>query len=107
MLSNRYKFDIMFEEELFNSVEYAYQSKKSTVCVNLDARSRLQLFVNPGKAKYIGKDIVKTQEWIMQRVKVMQENFKAKLEQRETYRRKLLACRGQILEAVPGELFWS
>ena len=107
VLSNLYKFDIMYEGELFNSVEHAYQSKKSIVCGNMDARRRLQLCVNPGKAKYIGKDIVETQEWIMQRVKVMREILQAKLEQCETYRRKLLACRGQIVEAVPGERFWS
>ena len=107
VLSNFYRFNLKFEGNVFNSVEQAYQFKKASVYGDEDAQHRIILSPNAGRAWVIGKEIKVDDEWPQKRVEVMRELLKAKLEQCPTYRRKLLSCKGLIVEAVPNQPFWS
>ena len=107
VLSNFFRFDLKFEGQRYHSVEQAYQAKKATVYGDEDAKRRIMFTTNAGKAWLIGKDIKVNDDWPQMRVEVMKELLKAKLEQCPTYYRKLLSCRGLIVEAVPNQLFWS
>ena len=57
--------------------------------------------------KKISEKIQVSAEWIDQRVDVMRKILRAKADQSQTYRKKLLNCKGQIVEAIRGDLFWS
>ena len=72
-----------------------------------DAKRRILFTMNAHRAWLIGKDIKVDEEWTEKRVEVMRELLKAKLEQCPTYYRKLLSCKGLIVEAVPNQTFWS
>ena len=107
VLSNFFRFDLTFEGQKYHSVEQAYQVKKATIYGDDDTKRRIMLTMNAGRAWMIGKDIKVDDEWSQMRVEVMRELLKAKLEQCPTYYRKLLSCKGLIVEAVPNQTFWS
>ena len=107
VLSNFFRFDLTFEGQKYHSVEQAYQVKKATIYGDEDAKRRILFTMNAGRAWVIGKEIKVNDEWPQKRVEVMRELLKAKLEQCQAYRRKLLSCKGLIVEAVPNQPFWS
>ena len=107
VLSNFFRFDFTFEGQKYHSVEQAYQVKKATIYGDDDTKRRIMLTMNAGRAWIIGKDIKVDDEWSQMRVEVMRELLKVKLEQCPTYYRKLLSCKGLIVEAVPNQTFWS
>ena len=107
VLSNFFRFDLTFEGQKYHSVEQAYQVKKATIYGDEDAKRRILFTMNAHRAWLIGKDIKVDDKWSEKRVEVMRELLKAKLEQCPTYYRKLLSCKGLIVEAVPNQTFWS
>ena len=107
ILSNFYHSQLIIDGVTYNCAEKAYQMKKASFCGDQEVFTRLKTCINAKECKEIGKRVTETAEWLYQRVDVMRQILKAKSEQCTTYRKKLLNCKGSIVEAVPGELFWS
>ena len=107
ILSNFYHSQLIVDGVTYNCAEKAYQMKKASFCGDQEVFTRLKTCINAKECKEIGKKVNETVEWLDQRVDVMRQILKAKSEQCTTYRKKLLNCKGPIVEAVPGELFWS
>ena len=59
------------------------------------------------EVKKIAQRIAVTADWIDQRVEIMRTILRIKADQCQTYRKKLLSCKGHIVEAIKGDLFWS
>ena len=89
------------------TAEKAYQMKKASFYGDQEVFNRLKTCLNAKECKEIGKRVTETAEWMDQRVDIMRQILKAKSDQCSTYRKKLLNCKGSIVEAVAGELFWS
>ena len=107
ILSNFYHSQLIVDGVAYNCAEKAYQMKKASFCGDQEVFTRLKTCINAKECKEIGKKVNETVEWLDQRVDIMRQILKAKSEQCTTYRKKLLNCKGPIVEAVPGELFWS
>ena len=107
ILSNFYHSQLIVDGVTYNCAEKAYQMKKASFCGDQEVFARLKTCINAKECKEIGKKVNETVEWLDQRVDIMRQILKAKSEQCTTYRKKLLNCKGPIVEAVPGELFWS
>ena len=107
ILSNFYHSQLIVDGVTYNCAEKAYQMKKASFCGDQEVFTRLKTCINAKECKEIGKKVNETVEWLDQRVDIMRQILKAKSEQCTTYRKKLLNCKGPIVEAVPGELFWS
>ena len=107
ILSNFYHSQLIIDGVTYNCAEKSYQMKKASFCGDNEVFNRLKTCINAKECREIGKRVNETAEWLDQRVDVMRQILKAKSEQCTTYRKKLLNCKGSIVEAVAGELFWS
>ena len=107
VLSNFYYCKLVIDGQKFNSSEKAYQVMKAKFHKNKTIEDELMEAHFVSDVKKISEKIQVSAEWIDQRVDVMRKILRAKADQSQTYRKKLLNCKGQIVEAIRGDLFWS
>ena len=107
VLSNFYYCKLVIDGKKYNSSEKAYQVMKAKFHKNKAIEDELMEAHFVSDVKKISEKIQVSAEWIDQRVDVMRKILRAKADQSQTYRKKLLNCKGQIVEAIRGDLFWS
>ena len=107
VLSNFYYCKLEIDGQKFNSSEKAYQVLKAKFHKLKDVEEELMECDFVSKVKKISEKINVSAEWIDKRVEVMRKILRAKADQCTTYRKKLLSCKGKIVEAIRGDLFWS
>ena len=107
VLSNFYYCKLVIDGEKFNSSEKAYQVMKAKFHQVKDVEEELMKCDFVSQVKKISEKIKVSAEWIDKRVEVMRKILRAKADQCPTYRKKLLSCKGKIVEAIRGDLFWS
>ena len=107
VLSNFYYCKLVIDGKKYNSSEKAYQVMKAKFHKNKAIEDELMEAHFVSDVKKISEKIQVSTEWIDQRVDVMRKILRAKADQSQTYRKKLLNCKGQIVEAIRGDLFWS
>ena len=107
VLSNFYYCKLIIDGLKFNSSEKAYQVLKARFHNAKDIEAQLMEADLVSDVKKISQKINVSAEWIDERVNVMRKVLRAKADQCQTYRKKLLNCKGRIVEAIRGDLFWS
>ena len=107
VLSNFYYCKLVIDGQKFNTSEQAYQVLKAKFHQLKDVEQELMECHFVSKVKKISEKIKVSAEWIDKRVEVMRKILRVKADQCTTYRKKLLNCKGKIVEAIRGDLFWS
>jgi ribA/ribD-fused uncharacterized protein len=107
VLSNFYYCDLTIDGEKFNTSEKAYQVLKAKFHGDSKIEEELMKTHFVSQVKKISEKIKVKPEWIDHRVDVMRKVLRAKADNCTTYRKKLLNCKGLIVEAIKGDLFWS
>lgn len=104
-LSNFAPVNVKIGENIFRSVEHAYQSEKSqeknwkTCCLCID---------RPGKIKKMSRKIKLSSDWEEKKIKVMKECLEQKYEQ-EPYKTLLIKTYPMIIEEGNywNDIFWG
>ena len=109
VLSNFYPCHIFYKNIWFNCSEQIYQYEKAIFHgITKDAlKSQLMLLKTPYEQKKWAKRITVRDAWMEVRREVMKNILRAKLECVREYKQVLLQSKGVLVEAVPGERFWS
>lgn len=107
ILSNFYRFRLVHDGRVFNCVEQAYQFEKAQLYNCEDIGAEILGQRTGYKAWAIAKQVKVDDRWEKARVDVMRRLIRAKAECCPQYRRKLMSCKGLIVEAVTSDLFWS
>ena len=107
ILSNFYRFRLVHDGRVFNSVEQAYQFEKAELYNCEDIGAKILGQRTGYKAWVIAKQVKVDNRWEKARVDVMRRLIHAKAKCSPQYRKKLMSCKGLIVEAVTGDLFWS
>ena len=107
ILSNFYEFPIYYNGMCFNCVEQAYQHAKAVMYERMDIATQL-LHLKTGYQQWrCAKRIKVDERWGEARVYIMRDILVQKLHCQESYRNLLLQTDAFIVEAVPGDKFWS
>ena len=105
--SNFYEHDIYYDGIKFNCVEQAYQHAKAVKCERMDIATRL-LHLKTGYEQWRCARAVQVDDrWADERVNIMRKILRCKLRFVPQYRELLSKSTGTIVEAVPGDKFWS
>lgn len=105
-LSNFYPCSITLNNNIFPSVEHAYQSEKSD---DSEWKKKCQTILKPGQIKKESKKIkINRKEWDSKRLKIMEFLINQKFDQ-ESLRIKLLATNDKVLQEGNnwGDEFWG
>jgi len=104
-LSNFEPVDVVFEGEIYPSVEHAYVAAKT---LDRTTRRSIAALATPGAAKRAGKSIKLRTDWEEVKLKVMSELVRQKF-QHVRMRKLLLATEdAQIIETNSwGDVFWG
>lgn len=104
-LSNFWPVDILFEGQMYPSVEHAYQAAKT---LDLDERRRIALLKRPGDAKRAGRYLTLRADWTEAKLKVMEELLRCKFAN-EALRKKLRATAGMLIMEgnTWGDTYWG
>lgn len=84
-LSNFYPMDILYEGEVYRSVEHAFQAAK---CSNKCDQKEIRTAKTPGKAKFIGKRVSLRHDWEAEKTSIMENLLRKKF--RHPMMKKLL-----------------
>lgn len=104
-LSNFYPCPIVYENDLYPSLEHAFQAAKTT-----DSKERewVRSARQPGEAKRRGRKVTKRSEWDDIRVNVMRELLLQKFNNPELRQRLLNTGEAQLIEGNNwGDVFWG
>lgn len=104
-LSNFYEVPVTYEGMTFSSNEAAFQAMKST-----SPKVRMEFCqLNPSEAKHHGRMITLRKDWEEVKLKIMTDLVRAKFEQHEDLRQKLLATGDAYLEEgnTWGDRIWG
>jgi ribA/ribD-fused uncharacterized protein len=104
-LSNFEPVDIVYEAELYPSVEHAYVAAKT---LDRDLRKSIALLPTPGAAKRAGRSLKLRPDWEMVKLTVMEDLLRQKF-QHVRLRRLLMSTVGiDIVEGNTwGDRFWG
>lgn len=91
----------------FKSAEHAYQFKKAVDCGYSSAAREIKDAVDGPGAKMVAKRVTPDSDWSISKIPVMRSIVRAKAESCLLFRRALLDSQGLLVEAVPGDRFWS
>lgn len=104
-LSNFYACPIVYESELYPSLEHAFQAAKTT---DSDERKWVRLAARPGEAKRRGRRVTKREDWDDIRVSVMSELLFQKFNDRLLRQRLLNTGDAELIEGNDwGDVFWG
>lgn len=104
-LSNFEPVDVVYEEELYPSVEHAYVAAKTTDRVT---RKGIALLPTPGAAKRAGRSLKRRLDWDCIKLSVMEQLVRQKFQ--HVRLRRLLMATGdmEIVEGNTwGDTFWG
>jgi ribA/ribD-fused uncharacterized protein len=104
-LSNFYLCPIVFEGDLYASVEHAFQAAKT---LDPAERKTVRLCVKPGDAKRAGRKVKKRDDWDDIRVSVMRELLYQKFNSSPLRQRLLNTGIAELIEGNDwGDVFWG
>ena len=107
VLSNFYLDKFRHHGVLVNCVEQAYQYEKARM-YGCDAIAEEIMKLRSGYCIWVlAKKIQVDDRWEQSRVRIMRGILQSRLQQSVIYQQKLNSIRGIIVEAVPGDKFWS
>ena len=108
VLSNFYPCPLIFYGRLFKSAEHAYQFLKAKCYGKDQLAENISQQSSAVFAKLLAKRVPTDEGWDHLKVDVMRDILLAKKQCVPEYRQKLLEVADTIIvEAVPGETFWS
>ena len=104
-LSNFYPCPIVFEGDLYPSLEHAFQAAKS---LDPNERKVVRLCAKPGDAKRAGRKVKKREDWDDVRVGVMRELLHQKFNDPQLRQRLLNTEGAELIEGNDwGDVFWG
>lgn len=104
-LSNFHPCLIVFEDDIYPSVEHAYQAAKT-----LNARERFQIRESstPGKAKRLGKTVELRPDWDSMKIAVMRQLLEKKFQTPELSGSLVATYPAEIIETNNwNDFFWG
>ena len=107
VLSNFYPCTIRVFERTFASSEHAYQFMKAMSHGKVNVAKDIIQARNACEAKRLGKRVITERVWETERLEVMRQIIRRKYECVPRYRHELMKAELIIVEAVPGDNFWS
>ena len=107
VLSNFYPCRFDYKGKTFYCVEQAYQFEKAIMYGREDIAAQIMELSSGFDIWLCAKRVMVDDRWVQIRVDTMKKILTSKLFHCEEYRKKLLSCNGIIVEAVPGDTFWS
>ena len=107
ILSNFYPCTIHVYEKSFPSSEHAYQYAKALCHGQAKIAQDILKADNAWEGKKLGGKVVIEYLWNYLKVTVMQHIIRSKARCVPAYKQALLSAKSTIVEAVPGEYFWS
>ena len=106
-LSNFYPCKINVFERSFKLAEHAYQFMKAMAYGKEQIAQQIYESQSACTAKQLGGRVATEQSWETEKIEIMRHIIRAKAKCVPEYRQELLRTREIIVEAVPGERFWS
>ena len=106
VLSNFFPCSLVLFGRTFNSSEQAYQYKKALNFEDFPTASQILQAEKASRCRSLTRHL-QHDSWDAIKVGVLEHVVRAKLEQVPQYRQALLDAEDLIVEAVPGEFFWS
>lgn len=105
-LSNFYPCEIEYENDVYPSVEHAYQAAKT---LNLDQRTKIRLMEHPGQAKKYGRLVHMKHSWPTTKVMVMESLLRKKFTGYHDLSLKLYQTGDIYIEETNtwGDTFWG
>lgn len=105
-LSNGYTCNILYENQIFPSVEHAFQAAKTD---DLSLREEIRTAPDPNAAKALGRNLVISPDWDGKRLAVMENLLRQKFELNLDLKIKLLMTGDQdlIQGGMRGDTFWG
>lgn len=104
-LSNFWLVDVVFEDELYPSVEHAYVAAKTT---DLNLRKTIAALQTPGAAKRAGRSLTIRDDWDAIKLKVMETLIRQKFQHVGLRRRLLETGQSLLIEGNTwGDQFWG
>jgi N-glycosidase YbiA len=104
-LSNFYPCKIEFEDEVYPSVEHAFQAAKTT---SPSARQKILEAGTSGKAKQIGRTVPLRPYWDLSKITYMREFLRQKFEKPELRNALLATGDAEIIEGNNwNDTFWG
>lgn len=104
-LSNFYPAIVLFEGDMFPTVEHAFQAAKTVV---KSQRTIVARAATPGKAKRMGKKVLLRADWDIVRVPVMKQLLHEKFKWPVLYRKLLGTGGGELVEGNGwGDSYWG
>lgn len=108
ILSNFYPCNINMHGILAKSSEHAYQYVKAIRRGRLDIATKIKNASNALGAKMAARDLPYSDTWAEEKAEVMTDILNEKVKQVPEFKEELLQSQShKLVEAVPGELFWS
>ena len=106
-LSNFYKCQIVYQGEVFKSVEHGYQGLKAKICHAPGIYTRIKDVDSPSLAKSYAQDIFVTDEWERVKISIMKDLLFCKFRQNHDLYFKLLNTRPRALLECTLDDFWG
>jgi len=105
-LSNFSTSPVMYDKELYPTVEHAFQAAKT---LNLDERQKIQKAKTPGAAKRLGRAVKMRDDWNKIKIGVMDELLRQKFDRNKEDYFKLVHTRNrELIEGNTwGDTFWG
>lgn len=104
-LSNFFPCAIVFEGDLYPSLEHAFQAAKT---IDPNERKIVRTAVRPGDAKRAGRKVTKRSDWDEARVSVMRELLFQKFNNPQLRQRLLKTGTAELIEGNDwGDIFWG
>jgi N-glycosidase YbiA len=105
-LSNFYPSLVMFDGQVYPTVEHAYVAAKT---LDLEVRKKIQKITNPGQVKKFGKTIALRDDWEDVKISIMEQLCWQKFSNNSSLAEKLLSTDyAELIEGNTwGDTFWG
>lgn len=105
-LSNFFPCPILYDERIWPTAEHAYQAAKTD---NEVSKEMIHRALDPGRAKFLGQNVLLKNDWDSQRRSVMLEILRAKFRRNHELARLLLDTGDAILVEgnAWGDRYWG
>jgi N-glycosidase YbiA len=105
-LSNFYPSLVMFDGQVYPTVEHAYVAAKT---LDLEVRKKIQKITNPSQVKKFGKTIALRDDWEDVKISIMEQLCWQKFSSNSSLAEKLLSTDyAELIEGNTwGDVFWG
>ena len=107
MLSNMASCSVEYENEVYRSVEEAYQHQKAICCGDRRGAERILQSTTAYKAKFEGGGVTTTPEWDQKEEAVMLDLLRAKFKKNQQHRKALLETGDKVLVEFTHDKKWG